>query len=180
MLASLPKPGSLFRPVAKKTKSRDVPTFRADGRRVRDYSSEAIARLHALGLIVVGRSRKGRITCAQFKSDAGANPLVKSAHMGQQYSYEQALPSGHYAWRHRELIQRQDVEILFGERPENKRELDLYVRAIFRAVPLSCLRTPEPVSSFPAPARVKVVSIETGKGFRLSPSKRQGDERRAA
>lgn len=176
-LACAPLPWGFFSPVSKNNKTaKAVPTFRADGRRVRDYSMEAIARLLALGMIVIARSRKGRITCAQFKSDAGANPLVKSAHMGQQYSYEQALPSGHYAWRHREMIQRQDVEMLFGERPESKRELDLYVRAIFRAVPLSCLRsTPEPAASSPVPARAKVVSITSGRGFR-----RANEIRRAA
>ena len=156
-----------------------IPTFRADGRRVRDYSLEAIERLLGLSLIVVKRSRKGRITCAQFKSDAGANPLVKSAHMGQQYSYEHHLPSGHCAWSHRDLIQRQDVEALFGETVESRQDVDLYVRAVFRAVPLSCLVVKAHVAPRPKPA--KVVSIASGRRFRKTPPRPvEAGERRAA
>jgi hypothetical protein len=163
------EPHYLMKP---KPKSRLIPTYRASGRRWRDHALPTIERWLALGLVVVSRSKKGRITCAQFKSDGGENTLVAHAHMGQHYAYEQHLPSGHYAWRHRDLHQRQEVEAHFGEKLDTREAVDLYLRGIFRAVPLSCMAA-------------KNVSRETSKVVSITSARRpaageQREERRAA
>jgi hypothetical protein len=100
-----------------------IPTYDADGTRLRSYSPAAIERLVSLNR-VVPTIRRGRIVCATFRERDGSNPLRHSAHMGQRYSFDELLPSGHHAWKHKSL-------------PKDASE-DLFVRAIFRGVALSC------------------------------------------
>lgn len=134
--------------------------FASDGRRLRDYSLRAVELLLAISRVVVERNKRGEILCATFRPLSGANPLSKSAHMGQRYSYAQPLADGHYAWRHRELIGERDIEALFGELTEHELESrELFIRAVFRAVPLSILRRPGVKKSTPA----RVFSIEAGR-----------------
>jgi hypothetical protein len=140
-----------------------VKTYAADGRRLRDHAHGSIERLLALSRVVVRRyergRRKGLIKVAQYRPLSGANPLRITCHMGTRYSIDELLPSGHHAWKHRELPQRQYVEFLLGEPVEDEAVLDLYLKAIFRAVPLSVLRRERPT---PPPRRPvsKVVSID--------------------
>jgi hypothetical protein len=151
-----------------------IPTFGADGRRLRSYSLPAVERLLSLSKVVVRRNRRGRITSACFRPTDGANPLRLTALMGTRYSYQQQLDE-HRAWSHRRLIQRQDVEALMGEELLDEVEIDVYVRAVFRAVPLSVMRRDPrktPLDRVPA----KVVSIDSGR----KPADPYPGERRAA
>jgi len=139
---------------AQKAKPRLIPTYRANGRRVSDSTPVRVERLLAEGLVVASYSRHGRLRSIQFKHDAGTNPVHKSAHQGQRYSYAQALPSGHFAWKHRELLGRGEIEALFGElTAEEIAQRDRFVRSVFRAVPLSVLRRDAPARTAPAAPR---------------------------
>lgn len=130
---------------AQAAEPRLIRTYAANGRRLSDSSPERVERLLAIGKVVAGRDRHGRIRVIQFKNDCGAYPLQATAHTGTHYSYEQPLPSGHYAWKHRELVRdERDLEALFGEKPHDREEADRFVRAIFRAVPLSCMKRERP------------------------------------
>jgi hypothetical protein len=153
-----------------------IPTYAADGGRIHPRTPESIARLLSLSLIVVKRNRKGAICAAHFRPTDGANPLRATANMGQRYVYEQPVGNGYHAWTHRELIQRQDLEMLLGIKLDSREDVDLYLRGVFRAVPLSCMaaagRKPQPPRT---PA--KVVSIEAGRKYIKSEIPRQ---RRAA
>ena len=136
-----------------------VPTYAADGRRLRSYTLEAIERLLQLDLIAVQRNRAGRIVTAHFRDGGGANPIRNSAHMGQNYSFEEMLPSGNSAWKHSDLFRdKRDRQTLYDDAYGDVAAIDLFVRGIFRAVPLSCMSRPETPTS---PA--KVVSIDTGR-----------------
>lgn len=128
-----------------------IRTYAASGTRLRDRSLESIETLETLGKVAVKRNKRGTITGAQFKSDNGANPLSKTAHMGQVYSYVQELPSGHKCWKHRALCQNMAIEALFGEPVEDRAELDKYVRAVYLNVALSVIVEPQPKQP-PAPA----------------------------
>lgn len=114
-----------------------IPTFAADGRRLRPYSVGQIERLLARDAVVVRRNARGKILCAQFRAINGANPLRGSIHMGTVYSFEQHVNDS-YVWSHRRLLQSQEVESLMGEPVEDLETLDRYLRNIFAAVPLSC------------------------------------------
>ncbi len=141
----------------KAAEPRLIRTYAASGRRLSDSSPERVERLLALGFVVVRRNRRGAITLMQFKRDAQSGPIHKHAHMGQHYSFEEPLPSGYYAWKHRELVRdERDLQALFGEKPDDREEADRFVRAIFRAVPLSCLATDRPKTPKPA---AKIVDI---------------------
>lgn len=135
---------------ARRARPRLIPTFAATGKRIRDYSPSAIARLLALDLIVVERYRRGAIKRAHFRPQGGANPVKAHAHMGTHYSYEQPLPSGRYAWTHKPLLQEQEIEALFGEIDSSTEPADRFVRAVFRAVPLSVMRPQPPSCAGPA------------------------------
>ncbi len=179
--------------------SSGVPAYSSSGRRLRNYSLDAIERILALeppGVVVKRNKRTGRITSAQFlplpqnsKAVEGKEPLRKTAHMGQAYSFQQSLEdSGRKAWSFSRLL-------LPGDDEDMERRLQM----IFRAVPLSCLTlvkdtaTAEPAAievntsqvevSEPEPdppaASAKVVSISTGRGFRRAVSN-DTDERLAA
>ena len=114
-----------------------IKTYSAGGQRIRDYSEEAIAELVRKGRMVVTRSVKGRLLSATFLP-AETRAVQKTAHMGQRYSFDEKLPSGRRAWKHADLLSPETIERLAGE-PLLQNEIDLYIRAIFRAVPLSCL-----------------------------------------
>jgi len=125
--------------------TRLIRCYAANGNRLRDRSSESITALLAQGKISVRRNQRGTITVAQFLSEPnGINPIRQTAHMGQSYSWAQPLGTGHKAWKHRELLQSQEVEALFGETIEDRKTLALYLRSIFRRVALDCLTSPEP------------------------------------
>lgn len=116
-----------------------VPTFAADGRRLRNYTPEAIEHLLSLSLVAVERGRKDRIKCAFFRPTSGASPVRPKAHMGTKYSSNELLPSGHHSWKHRRLLQSQHLEEILGVPVANEKELDRFLQSVFRAVPLSCL-----------------------------------------
>jgi hypothetical protein len=142
-----------------------IPTYASDGRRIRAYSLDAIEHLLSLSLIVVKRNRHGKILAAHFRPQDGSNPLRATASMGQRYSFHAPVGNdGMRAWTHKQLIQRQDLEALLGLPLDNDKELDLYIRGIFRSVALSVMqRGPEPDPPAPAPAKAKVVSIDSGR-----------------
>jgi hypothetical protein len=129
-------------------KIRNIQCFAADGRRIRSYSPEAIERLREGGRVVVIRNRSGRVTSAHFCEIAGANPVSKTAHMGQHYSYQQSIGEARL-WQHRPLISRVDRNELLDSMDHNQAEN--FIRGVFRAVPLSCLSAGKP--------KAKVVSI---------------------
>ena len=144
------------------TLSTYVPTYAADGRRLRSYSLSAIERLHKMSMVAVRRNRYGKIVAAFFRHSDGANPILCSAHTGTRYSDLVRVGPDTRAWQLRGFIQRQDLEAVLGEKLATKEELDLYVRRIFRAVPLSCITTRQPeLPTKKTPA--KVVSIDTGR-----------------
>jgi hypothetical protein len=121
---------------------RKIPTFAADGRRLRAYSLAAIEHLLSLSKVVVRRDERGRITVAQFRGLGGMNPLRQTAHAGTRYSFLVRC-GDHKAWEHKDLLSSRDVELLFdlskSSHEEELRSRDRAVRAVFLAVPLSCL-----------------------------------------
>jgi hypothetical protein len=143
-----------------------IKTFAADGERLRDSTPARAARLLHLGIVAASRNRRGRINSIQFVGVAGSRSIRQSAHMGQQYSYEQKVLGRGLVWAHKDLIGTRAVEALFGElSPAELNARELFVRAIFRAVPLSCLTDAQrarPASNTPditSKAPSKVVSI---------------------
>jgi hypothetical protein len=148
-------------------KLRLIRTYAANGARLRDRSLESVETLEALGKVAVRRSKRGTITVCQFRSEPnGANPIAKTAHLGQVYSFRQELPSGHRVWKHRALVQSQAVEALFGEPAEDPQALDTFVRSVYLHVALSVITEPAPRTP-PTPA--KVVNI-AGYAARRRPS----------
>lgn len=130
---------------AGKRKPSDIPCFSSDGRRLRNYSLTAIERCLALdppSVIVKRNKRTGKITSATFrplpgKSHAcgGKEPLRKTAHMGQHYSFPgQVDDAGHKVWKFADFL----VPLTVRESPE-KDAVERYLQQIFRAVALSCL-----------------------------------------
>lgn len=129
-----------------------IPTLSADGQRWRGYSLEAIERLRGKDLVTVERGRRGQIKVAYFRKIDGANPIQATAHMGTRYSFEEPLRSGHFAWTHRELVRDDNsLAAIFGVPPDDRADAERYVRAIFRAVPLSCMKQDEPTPPEPTP-----------------------------
>ena len=142
---------------------RIVPTFASNGKRLRNHSVAHVEQLGERGVVQLSRNAKGRIKACQFLTAIGANPLQKTAHAGTIYSFFNRCGDVQ-VWEHKQMVQRQDAEALFGLPIERSEDLDLYLRGIFRAVPLSCMRTAEimpPKSPTKTPA--KVVSIASGR-----------------
>lgn len=144
------------------SQSQKIPAYAPDNStRRRSYSLEAIERFLALDLVVAIRGRKDKILRVYFREPDGGNPLRASGRMGTKYSFDQTLPSGRSAWKHRELVcDERDLAALFGEPPDDPVEADLYVRAIFQAVPISCMTQPQ------SPTPAKVISIDAGRKAR--------------
>ena len=140
---------------------RVVPTFAANGKRLRNHSSAHVEQLELRGVAQLSRTPKGRIKACQFLTSLGANPVQKTASTGTVYSFYNRVGDAQL-WEHRQMVQRQDVEALFGLPVERSQDLDLYLRGIFRAVPLSCMRT-EVIMPRPSKTPAKVVSIASGR-----------------
>ncbi len=160
-----------------KTETERIPTFAADGRRLRNYSVESVERLSNLHLITVVRAgRKGAIVSAHFRSPGGASAIKRTAHLGQKYSYLARIGQSRL-WQHQPLLQRTDRRQLEADTADDRAAAELYIRGIFRAVPLSCLQHQPGTSTHPG---AKVVPIDS-----LRPAKKAGaspafGERRAA
>lgn len=150
-----------------------IPTYAADGRRLRSYTPSAVARLISLDQIVVECNRKGKIVCATFRPASGANPIRKTAHLGQHYSFREALPSGHHCWKHSNVLTRREAGELAGHDLE-KVEGDRFIRTVFWAVPLSILQRQEKATA------AKMVSIDRGRKPRVSRPVEFDSEMRAA
>lgn len=118
-----------------------IRTYSSDGLRLRDYSESAIEKLAALGRVIVTfrvlASGERRMACATFCPQNGSR-IRASAHMGQTYSFREKLPNGSRAWKHADLLSPASIRKLAGK-PLELEEIDLYLRRVFRAVPLSCL-----------------------------------------
>ena len=148
--------------------TKKIPTYSADGSRRRRYSLEAIERLLSLHLVVVQRNRKGAIAVAMFRPLSGANPIRPTAHTGTKYSFHERLDDGHHAWTLHGL-------------PQNEHEdADLFVRAIFRAVPLSCMKRDAECTGNAREMHGKVVDIAAFKRQRTARPIEFDSERRAA
>ena len=115
-----------------------MPAYSSCGRRLRNYSLEAVERFLSVTppACSVKRNRKtGRITSVQFfplpqssPAVGGKDPLRKTAHMGQHYSFAQAVDkSGRRVWRFASLLLPRDEDT------------ETYIMSVFRAVPLSCI-----------------------------------------
>ncbi len=115
-----------------------VPAYSSSGRRLRNYSLEAVERFLSAEppTCSVKRNRKtGRICSVQFfplpqNSAAleGKEPLRKTAHMGQHYSFAQQVDeSGRRVWRFSPVLVPRDVDA------------ETFLMSVFRAVPLSCM-----------------------------------------
>lgn len=135
-----------------------IPTYAYDGRRLRNYSAEAIERLLSLGLVAVERKRN-RIVSAHFRSVAGANPLKQTAHLGQTYSVLTRVGDARL-WQHTPLLQR-----LAKDEQDDAASADAFVRDVFRSV-LTSVTTEAPTEA-PAPTekRSNVVSIAASHKF---------------
>jgi hypothetical protein len=79
----------------------DIPTYSASGQRLRNRTLDNIEHLLALSKVVVRRSRRGKITVAQFRPLSGANPLGHAL-TGTQYSFH-GVGDERLLWRHRDL-----------------------------------------------------------------------------
>jgi hypothetical protein len=115
-----------------------IPTYSAEGRRLRDYSVAKVEDLLSRSMVVVERKRNGHIKCAHLRPSSGASPVRKTAHMGQHYSFKERLPNGRRAWNHSKMLVRSDIEGLIGK-PIDVEDTELFIRAVFRAVPLSIM-----------------------------------------
>jgi len=94
-----------------------IPTFAADGRRLRNRSLQSVENLLALSMVVVRRGRRGQILAAQFRPLSGANPLRHSALSGTRYSFH-GQGAMRMVWSHRDHMGAAESD--------------------FQAVPLSC------------------------------------------
>ncbi len=130
-----------------------IPAYSSSGRRLRNYSHEAVERILGLtptACVAKRNKRTGHICSVQFlplpqNSSAveGKEPLRKTAHMGQHYCFEQAiLDSGRKAWGFAKiLVPREDRDL------DDPEDMERRLQLIFRAVPLSCMkRESEPVT----------------------------------
>jgi hypothetical protein len=135
-----------------------IPTYTSNGIRLRNYSLKAIEaclRLTPPGVVVKRNKRTGLITSAQFRplprnSSAvdGKEKTRKHAHMGQRYSYRQAVDeAGHRPWRFVDFLTPDDMRLDPGVTPA---DIEAWLKEIFRAVPLSCL-PPRPKRSADQP-----------------------------
>jgi hypothetical protein len=168
---------------SKKT-SRLVPVYGANGKRLRNRSMASVETLLEQGKIMLTYTKRGAIKAAQFLDGGGANPIRTTAHLGTQYSFHNRIRQDAplFAWEHRPLVQPQDIEALFGETVESQLDRDLYVRAIFRAVPLSCMtggqlagETPQTPSPEAPAAAKRVLSIaDFADRRRMIRAKREG------
>ena len=124
-----------------------IPAYTANGLRLRNYSLSAIETCLCLtppSVVVKRNKRSGRITSAQFlplpansSAVAGKEPTLKTAHLGQRYSFAQRVDeSGRTVWcfvkflTPREMLLDPDVSLA---------DIERYMQLVFRAVPLSCL-----------------------------------------
>jgi hypothetical protein len=114
-----------------------IKTYSAEGPRRRDFSETAIARLLALRRVVLTYSTKGRLLHATFLPHDGA-PVLRTAHMGQKYSYREPLGDGLHAWKHSDMLSPASIEKLAG-RPLIQAEIERELMAIFRRVCLDCM-----------------------------------------
>jgi hypothetical protein len=85
-----------------------IPTYSADGKRLRDYSLSAIQSLFQQGRVTLEHGRKGRICRAYFRATdsqqnaVGTNPIVKRPHAGTHYSFVGQVGSARL-WQFQEL-----------------------------------------------------------------------------
>ena len=108
-----------------------IPTFSADGKRLRNYSLASIEKLLEQDRMAVERNRAGKITCATMRPADRSNPIATTAHMGQSYSFLEHLPSGHCAWSHSRLLDASEATA------EGIADAEAFVRNVFMQVPNS-------------------------------------------
>jgi hypothetical protein len=150
-----------------------IPTYSADGTRLRDYSSAAVERLCNRGAMVVERNKRGRIVAATFRPDKAdrhsrSNPVRASIPVGTYYSYEESIADKYYVWQHRELVEARELRQLFGDGVER----EAFLRTVFLAVPVSCLRPSD------RPTRAVRAALECSVGTRKQEELRQRKRRR--
>jgi hypothetical protein len=116
-----------------------VPAYLSNGRRVRNYSREAVDAMLAVerpSIVAKYNRRTGRVTSITFipgnrnSRELEKEPLRKSVHMGQAYSFRESVSdSGRKAWSHSNLLSPRDADA------------EAHLISVFRAVPLSCMAT---------------------------------------
>jgi hypothetical protein len=151
-----------------------VPAYLSNGRRVRNYSREAVDAMLAVerpSIVAKYNRRTGLVTSITFipgnrnSRELEKEPLRKSVHMGQAYSFRESVSdSGRKAWSHSNLLSPRDADA------------EAHLISVFRAVPLSCMATiiempkrevakdPEPPTATPAKVivfRPRVVASST-------------------
>jgi len=102
----------------------EIPVYSPEGCCVGTRSLESIQRLSECNMVTVVKNRKGFVMEAHFRQADGRTGIKPTAHMGQAYSVNESLETGHHAWKHKGL-------------PKGK--ADSFVRSIFRAVQLDCM-----------------------------------------
>jgi len=94
---------------------------------MRHHTLTQIENLLQHGRVSVVRNRRNLITEAHYRQADGASSLPDTFRGGTKYVHEEHLRSGHTVWQHNWL-------------PRTGSSADLFVRAAFRAVPLSVLQ----------------------------------------
>ena len=116
-----------------------IPTYSADNIRLRNYPLAAIERLQARGEVRVERNRRNQIVRATWTARKEQPSPMRSRQTLPAgvtvYSWEEHVAEQFYVWRHRDLI---DTQELAEESIQSKAEADAFLRAVFLAVPLSC------------------------------------------
>jgi hypothetical protein len=119
---------------------RSIPSYAADGTRLRkDFSEEAVEHLLALSLVVVRRSPRGRIQCALWRGETGAHPLRATAHLGTRYHrLRRVSETSLKIYELRDLLGERDSDVAKLS-PVERAQRDLFLRRVFREVPLSVM-----------------------------------------
>lgn len=73
-----------------------IPTYGADGKRMRDYPLGACLRLEAAQRMLLQRNRRGEVTCAHYRQRAGGAAAVEAEPRTQSVSSVrlELLPGG--------------------------------------------------------------------------------------
>jgi hypothetical protein len=132
-----------------------IRTYSAEGRRYRDYSLDALLKLARMRKVYFSFGRRGQLLCANFLPH-DASKLLRTAHMGQHYCFPEKLGGAGNCWSFSPFLNPHNLP---GVEARTAEDVDLFLRAIFRAVQLSCVRRDDETP----PPSLKVVSIASAR-----------------